>query len=234
MKRIILTGASSGIGLACLDLLKDNYRVHILSRKEEQLAKLCEDHDHLSYSVCNVQDYEECTKAVNQAVKEMGGLDVLINNAGVGYFDPIEKAKINEWKAMIDTNITGALNMIHSCLPELLNARGHVINITSVAAHQVFPNNTVYCATKHALLAISKGLRLELGGKIKVTSISPGAVDTAFIDQTTNEELLSQYKDYFKGSLNANTVAQQIKYAIEMSDESVISEIIIRPNRMPG
>ena len=232
MKKIILTGATSGIGLSTFNLLKENkYQVHIISRNKEKMESLTSNSDLLSYSVCDVSKSELLSKAVEEGIAKMKGLDVLINNSGVGYFDPLAEGKFEDWKNMIDVNITGAFNMCHACLPELIRNKGHIINITSVAAHNVFPNNVVYCATKHALMAFSKGLRLELGDKIRVTSISPGAVNTEFIDQTTNKELLKQYKEYFKTSLNPNEIAKQIVWSIEAPNEVLISEIIVRPNR---
>ncbi len=232
MKKIILTGATSGIGLSTFNLLKENnYQVHIISRNEEKMKSLTQESDRLSYSVCDVSKSDLIAKAVKEAEEKMGGIDVLINNSGVGYFDPIIESNFQDWKTMIDVNITGAFNMCHACLPELIKSNGQIINITSVASHNVFPNNVVYCATKHALMAFSKGLRMELGDKIRVTSISPGAVNTEFIDQTTNEELLQQYKEYFRNSLNPNEVAKQIVWSIQAPDEVLISEIIVRPNR---
>ncbi|MFM9004954.1 MAG: SDR family oxidoreductase, partial [Flavobacteriales bacterium] len=94
------------------------------------------------------------------------------------------------------------------------------------------PNSGVYCATKHALIAISDSIRLELPDKVRVTTISPGSVDTPFIDSTSNPHMLSQYKEYFAAGLRPEMIAEQVAHAIEASEGGVISEIIIRPNRI--
>jgi NADP-dependent 3-hydroxy acid dehydrogenase YdfG len=132
---------------------------------------------------------------------------------------------------MIDTNIKGILNFLHFALPELKKNIGHVINVGSIASHHVFPNSGVYSATKHAVFAISESIRVELMGQVKVTTISPGAVNTNFINVTTNEELLASYKEYFESSMHASTIAKQIKHALEVEDNAVINEIIVRPFR---
>ena len=132
---------------------------------------------------------------------------------------------------MVDTNVKGVLNTIHATLPELRSRKGHVINLASVAAHHVFPNSGVYCSTKWAVAALSESIRIELAKEVRVTTISPGAVNTAFISQTHNEELLSEYRDYFAAGLHPDLIAQNIVLAIETDESAVISEIIIRPNR---
>jgi NADP-dependent 3-hydroxy acid dehydrogenase YdfG len=121
--------------------------------------------------------------------------------------------------------------MFHGCLPHLLESRGHVVNIGSVASHHVFPDSGVYAATKHALFAISESIRVELMGKVRATTISPGAVNTDFINKTTNEELHSKMKDYFASAMNPDSIAIQIMNAIMAPEDSVISEIIVRPFR---
>ncbi|MEM7163073.1 MAG: SDR family oxidoreductase [Bacteroidota bacterium] len=231
MKNILLTGATSGIGLSIFELLiEQGYKIHILSRNKEKMEALCS-HESASYSVCDIKNLQEVTEGINSAVSAMGSIDVLINNSGLGYFDPIANSNLDEWHEMIDVNVKGLLSVTHGSLEELIASKGHVINITSVASHNVFPNNVVYCATKHAVMAFSKGLRMELGDKIRVTSISPGAVNTDFIHKTTNEELLNQYKEYFKTALNPMAIAEQVKWAIEAPNDVLISEIIVRPNR---
>jgi NADP-dependent 3-hydroxy acid dehydrogenase YdfG len=169
--------------------------------------------------------------AFHACLTAFGRIDVLVNNAGLGIFDPIAEGKLDDWHTMFDVNVKGLLTCIHLAIPELRKSKGQLINITSVAAHNVFPNSGVYCSTKHAVLAISEAVRLELGTEIRVTSISPGSVNTAFIDQTRNEQLLANYKDYFAAGLSPDDIARQILYTIDAPDNQVISEIIIRPNK---
>jgi NADP-dependent 3-hydroxy acid dehydrogenase YdfG len=229
MKRIIITGASSGIGLATANLLlQEGHQVGLISRSG---VKGADESENLMHITCDVRDYDQVAAAGRAFIERFGGVDVLVNNAGLGYFDTVFNGKIEEWHNMFDTNVKGLLNCLHVFLPELVKSTGHIVNIGSVASHQVFPNSGVYCATKHAVWAISEAIRLELPDKVRVTTISPGSVNTPFISSTSNEEMLNQYKDYFAAGLSADVVAQQIMHAVNTPQGAVITEIIIRPNR---
>ncbi len=231
MKHIVITGASSGIGKTTAKLLLDaGHRVSLLSRSIERLSDEF-DSPNASLVQCDVKDYDSVHKAIDQAFEAQGTIDVLINNAGLGVFDKFAEGKIEEWHNMVDTNVKGVLNCLHVALPHLRASKGHIINIASVAAHHVFPNSGVYCSTKWAVAAISESIRLELANEVRVTTISPGAVNTAFIDQTSNEDLLKDYKGYFAEGLSPSIIAENILHAINTSETAVISEIIVRPNR---
>ena len=233
MKNIIITGASSGIGEVTARMLcAKGYRVGLVARSVEKLHHLVGEFGSNAQAIpCDVTDYVQVKAAIEDFLAKHGSIDVLVNNAGLGYFDTLVGGKIEEWHMMVDVNIKGVLNCIHVALPSLIEARGHVINLGSLASHQVFPNSGVYCATKHALIAISDSLRIELPDKLRVTTISPGSVDTPFINSTSNAQMLEQYKDYFAAGLRPEMIAAQIVHAIESPTGSVISEIIIRPNR---
>jgi NADP-dependent 3-hydroxy acid dehydrogenase YdfG len=233
-KTILITGATSGIGKSTAELLVSrNYKLVLVARRIEKLEELAARHpENIALVRADVTKKEEVQQMVDEALNRFGNIDVLINNAGIGYFNPIKDSTLEEWDSMIDTNIKGLLYCIHAVLPHMLkNEEGHIINLASVAAHNVFPNNVVYCSTKHAVHAISQGLRLELSDKIKVTTISPGAVNTEFLNTTVNEQLKSQYKNYFETALSPEHIAHNIVHCIEQPDEVVISEVIIRPNR---
>lgn len=233
MKNIIITGASSGIGGALAkELDNGNYRMILSGRNRQRLDDLaaglkCEN----VVQVCDVTDYSQCKELVMTCIDKWGSVDVLVNNAGLGFFDPLEEGNIDQWHTMVDVNVKGVLNCIHSALPSLKEKKGHVINIGSIASHHVFPNSGVYCATKHALFGISESIRVELSGKVKVTTVSPGAVDTDFINKTTNEQLHADMKDYFATAMRPRSIAVQIKHAIESPEDSVVNEIIVRPFR---
>jgi NADP-dependent 3-hydroxy acid dehydrogenase YdfG len=233
MKNILITGASSGIGAATARLLiAKGHRVGLVARSADKLEQLKNELGERAIVLpCDVTRYDEVEAAFKTFLSAHGEPDVLINNAGLGFFDTLVGGKIEEWHTMVDVNVKGVLNCIHVALPSLINAKGHVVNIGSLASHQVFPNSGVYCATKHALIAISDSLRLELPDKLRVTTISPGSVDTPFIDSTSNPQMLAQYKDYFAAGLRPEMIAEQIAHAIEAPAGSVLSEIIIRPNR---
>lgn len=233
MKKILITGASKGIGKASVEKLSSQgHRIHIVSRSIDELDAIARGNNNISWSSGDVRDHLGIVKAIQEGIEKMNGLDVIVNNAGLGYFDPIDQGKIEDWHNMVDVNLKGALSVIHTCLPHLIKSKGHIVNITSVAAHLVFPNSGVYCATKHALMAISESLRIELAGKIKVSSISPGAVNTSFIEQTRNETLLKDLRPYFESSLKPMDIAEQIAMVINASESTVISEVIIRPNKI--
>ncbi len=234
MKTVLITGASSGIGRATAEILaaSENYNLVLVSRNIKKVEAYADDLPCnsliLKGDVCDIDSVKDVVKETKD---EFGSIDVLINNAGLGYFDRIDEGKLNEWHEMIDTNIKGILNYLHFTMDELKKNRGHVINLGSIASHHIFPNSGVYSATKHAVHAICESIRLELMGEVKVTMISPGAVNTNFINITTNEKLHANYKEYFETAMHATTIAKQIKHALEADDDAVINEIIIRPFR---
>lgn len=232
-KRIIITGASSGIGEATARTLHaSGHTLYLVARNTSKLESLkTELSERIHVYSADVKDYAAVQTFVQDAIQKMGGVDVLINNAGLGIFDPVAQGKIEDWHEMFDVNVKGLLNCLHVALPHLIEQKGHVINLGSVASHNVFANSGVYCATKHAVFAISESLRIELPDKIRVTTISPGSVNTAFIDQTKNEELLKDYKSYFAAGMSPEWIADNIRYAVEAPENTVVSEIIVRPNR---
>ncbi|WP_306643906.1 SDR family oxidoreductase [Sanyastnella coralliicola] len=231
-KRIIITGASSGIGYAAASLLaKQGNKILVSARRTDRLEELAAKFPgQIDTIKCDVTNVDEVRAMVQKCVDAFGGVDVLINNAGMGLFDPLIDAKLEDWHAMFDVNVKGLLTCVHAGIPELRKTHGHIINLGSVASHNVFPNSGVYCATKHAVLAISESIRIELRKEVRVTTISPGAVNTEFIDQTKNEELLKSYKPNFEAGMTAELIAEQIAHAVNMPQSSNVSEIIIRPN----
>ncbi|MEY3598911.1 MAG: hypothetical protein RL521_1333 [Bacteroidota bacterium] len=231
MKNVIITGGSSGIGAATAQLLiEKGHRVHLMGRNQAKLSELKNQlGEQCSYTVGDVRNTEDCAATYSEAKNAMGCVDVLINNAGLGIFDPLKEAKLEDWHEMVDTNIKGILNMIHLTLSELIERKGHVINLGSVASHHVFANSGIYCATKHAVLAISESLKVEHSKHIRITTICPGAVNTPFIHATKNEDLLKEYVPNFEKGLDPLNIAAQMVHVIEAPEGVNISEIIIRP-----
>ncbi len=231
MKNILITGGSSGIGAVTAKmLLERGHKVHLMGRNESKLKTISEDFSNqCTYSVGDVRNVEDCEFTFTEALQKMGSIDVLINNAGLGIFDPLKNARLEDWHEMVDTNIKGILNMIHFSLHEIISQKGHIINLGSVASHHVFPNSGVYCATKHAVLAIGESLKVEHGKNIRITTICPGAVNTPFIHVTKNEDLLKEYIPNFENGLNPEDIAAQMVHVIEAPTGVNISEIIIRP-----
>lgn len=227
---ILITGASSGIGKATAEELQQ--RGHHLSLCSRNVEKLKGMEANAFVASCDVSDHAQVKTFVEAAEQKHGSVDVLVNNAGLGMFNKLVDAPIEEWHQMIDVNLKGLLNLIHAVLPGMRRQHsGHIINLGSVASHDVFPNSGVYCATKHAVLAISKSIRKECSDFLKVTTISPGAVDTNFIQQTGNSELREMMEGQFADGMTSKMIADQIIYAIEYDNNAVINEILIRPNK---
>jgi NADP-dependent 3-hydroxy acid dehydrogenase YdfG len=235
-QRIWITGASSGIGrTSTIALAEAGHRVLATARRTEALDALADDcrelAGHVEVMSCDVTLPESCAACATWMSEHWGGIDVVIPNAGIGYFDPLTEGKLQEWKSMVDVNVTGVLNTLHAALPMLLEAKGLVINIGSLAARQVFPNSGVYCATKHAVLAISESLRTEFRNDLAVTTLNPGAVNTPFIDRTTNESLRASYRPQFDEGMDPEFVAQAIVWTVACQGKGVVSELTIRPDR---
>ncbi len=230
---ILITGASSGIGEATARLLHTSgHTVYLIARSIEKLQILQSELGSRCFiEKVDVVDYSGVKQSIENAIHTMGSMDVLVNNAGLGVFDPIAQGSIEDWHLMFDVNVKGLLNCIHAALPHLIEQKGHIVNLGSVASHHVFANSGVYCATKHAVFAISESLRIELPDKIRITTISPGSVNTPFIDSTKNADLLKDYKSYFAAGMSPELIADTIRYAIETPSSAVISEIMVRPNR---
>jgi NADP-dependent 3-hydroxy acid dehydrogenase YdfG len=233
MKHIFITGASSGIGKAIAENLHSKgYALTLFARNAQALEEIKNQlGERVFVTTGDIRNASAVREAIAQSVAHYGQLDGLVNNAGLGYFDPLQQAKLEHWHEMIDTNVKGILNAFHAAMPHLIEARGHVINIGSVASHLVFPNSGIYSATKHAVLAISESIRMELSGKIGVTTISPGSVNTPFIEQTTNAQLLQELRPGFAGGLAPETIAEQIAFVLAHEGRAIINEIIIRPDK---
>ena len=204
-----------------------------MARSTEAMQRLAEQHRDgaIECATVDVRDHHAVAAAVERMVGSCGGIDVCIPNAGLGIFSPLAEAQFEDWKTMIDVNVTGVLATLHAALPSLISNKGHIIQIGSIAARNVFPNSGVYCATKHAVLALSESLRMEFREDLAVTTINPGAVNTAFIDQTNNAELRESYRPQFEAGMDAEFIAEAIAQAIESAGRGVYSEITVRPDR---
>ena len=144
----------------------------------------------------DVTHYDQVKRLVDTAVQKYGRIDVMINNAGLMPHSPLERLKIDDWNRTIDVNIKGVLYGIAAALPYMKQQKaGHIINVSSVAGHKVTPNGAVYCATKHAVRALSEGLRVEVKPyNIRTTIISPGAVATELPDSITEPDVADRHR----------------------------------------
>jgi 3-hydroxy acid dehydrogenase/malonic semialdehyde reductase len=187
-KRIaLITGATSGIGEATARLLAaNNFNLILCGRRQDRLDKLQTELGKftstttLSFDVRNQQSVANAIASLPDAWK---GIDVLVNNAGNAHgLDPIQNGSIEDWDAMIDINVKGLLYVSKAVLPVMTERKsGHIINLGSIAGKEVYPNGNVYCASKFAVDALTRGMRIDLNAfGIKVTSINPGMVETEF------------------------------------------------------
>jgi NADP-dependent 3-hydroxy acid dehydrogenase YdfG len=188
-RTIFITGASAGFGKACAERFAANGdRLILLARRKERLEALAEELHAKFKTACHlivadVRDQEAVTKAINLLPEEWNQIDVLINNAGLALGrDFFEEADLSDWNTMIDTNVKGLLYVAQAVAKKMSVAKkGHIINIGSIAGKEVYEKGNVYCATKFAVDAISKAMRIDLlRHGIKVTSIHPGAAETEF------------------------------------------------------
>lgn len=234
-KVVIITGASSGIGEATAKLLaKQGAQLVLAARREDRLKNLQQEIEQLGgkavYQVTDVTDASQVDALAKLAQDTFGSVDVLVNNAGLMPLSKLNKNKQDEWNTMVDVNIKGVLYGIGAVLPYMREQkRGHIINISSVAGHDVMPSSAVYSGTKFAVRAITEGLRKEesVENNIRATIISPGAVDTELKDHITDEEIKQGIGDL--KAMDADAIARAIAYAVNEPDDVAVNEILIRP-----
>ena len=237
-KTILITGASSGIGEATARVLAAaGANVILGARRTDRLealaAEIAAAGGNVRFRALDVTSLADMEAFVKFAEAEFGRNDVLVNNAGLMPLSPLNALKIDEWDRMIDVNIRGVLHGIAAGLP-LMEAQsaGHVVNIASIGAHQVFPTSAVYCATKFAVWAISDGLRQETD-KIRVTTICPGVTTSELAETITHEGSREGMKSFRETAIPASAIANAILYAVSQPAEVDVSEIIVRPTASP-
>jgi NADP-dependent 3-hydroxy acid dehydrogenase YdfG len=235
-KVVIITGASSGIGEATAVMLAERGAKVVLGARGlnrlEALARRIEARGgEVTYAQTDVRRREGLTSLVSLALDRYGQLDVLISNAGIMPVSPLDDLRVEDWENMIDINIKGVLYGIAAALPVFRKQGfGHFVNTASTAGHKTVPNQSVYSATKFAVRAISEGLRMEAGEKLRVTIISPGFVNTNFAEGVTNPEVKTQRENARDNlALPPEAIARAIVFAIEQPSDVDVNEIIVRP-----
>jgi NADP-dependent 3-hydroxy acid dehydrogenase YdfG len=235
-KVAIITGASSGIGEATAKLLASRgVTVALAARRLDNLQRIAGEIEagggRASVHQVDVTRQSEVEKLVADVVEAHGRLDVMVNNAGLMAIAPLSLRKTEEWDRMIDVNIKGLLYGVAAALPVFeAQQSGHFVNIASVVGIKVFsPGGTVYSGTKFAVRAISEGLRHEVGGAIRTTVISPGAIDTELKYGSGHADSRNFVVDFYKMAIPAESVATAIAYAIEQPASVDVNEIVIRP-----
>jgi hypothetical protein len=236
-KIALITGATSGIGRAtAIALSENNFNVIITGRRKkllEDLEKEIKTKSSNKIYILNfdVRNKEEVSEAIDSLPKEWKNIDVLVNNAGLAVgLNHIDEGVIDDWERMIDTNIKGLLYITRKISPLMVaKKQGHIVNIGSTAGKEAYENGNVYCGTKHAVDAISKGMRIDLlKHKIKVTAINPGMVETEFSIvrfKGDKEKADNAYKGFTP--LYAHDVADAILYAVTRPEHVCINDMII-------
>lgn len=235
-KVVVITGASSGLGESTARHLSSlGARVVLGARRKDKLDALVADlvsagGEAVAYQT-DVTSQTEVNALIQGALKTFGRIDVLVNNAGLMANAPLSEGRVDEWDRMIDINIKGLLYGIAAALPVFQEQNsGHFINIGSVAGMKVFsPGGTVYSGTKFAVRAISEGLRHEVGGSIRTTTIEPGAVDSELKFGSSHQQTSDFVVDFYKQAIPATSVARAIAFAIEQPADVDINEIVLRP-----
>ncbi|MCX6253980.1 MAG: SDR family oxidoreductase [Bacteroidia bacterium] len=243
-KTIMVTGATAGFGKAtAVRFAKNGYNIIITGRRKERLDEL--EKELLSYGKIkvlslnfDVRKRDEVASVIGNLPAEWKTIDILVNNAGLAVgLDHIDTGNIDDWDRMIDTNIKGLLYITRAVAPLMVaRNRGHIFNIGSIAGKEAYENGNVYCATKSAVDALSKSMRIDLlKNNIKVTHIAPGMAVTEFslVRFKGDEE---KAKVPYKGidALNANDIADAIYYCATLPAHVCINDLVITPTQQAG
>lgn len=236
---VLVTGATSGIGKACAEkFAQKGCDIIITGRRKERLLDLQKDlQDKYKINILplnfDVRDNSQVEKSLTSMPEKWKHIDILVNNAGLAAGkDPIQNALLSDWEAMIDTDIKGLLYVSRIVLPWMRAANhGHVFNLCSIAGKEVYAGGSVYCAVKHAVDAISKGMRIDcLQHNIKVTNICPGAVETEFSmvrfkgDKKKNDDTYQGFTP-----LTGEDIADTIVYCAFLPKHVCINDLVIMP-----
>lgn len=240
MRKIaFISGATSGIGYATAILLAhNNYDLIITGRRLNKLEQLKREieNDNQAKVIClnfDIRSNDDVSKAIDSLPENLKKIDLLVNNAGLAMgLNTIQNGNLNDWETMIDTNIKGLLYLSFKIAPLMIqNKKGHIINIGSIAGKEVYPNGNVYCATKFAVDALSKSMRIDmLPYGIKVTQIAPGMVDTEFSTVRFHGDKIKADKVY-EGltPLFAQDIAEIILFVANRPEHVCINDIVVTP-----
>jgi NADP-dependent 3-hydroxy acid dehydrogenase YdfG len=234
-KTALITGATSGIGRAtAIELAKKGVNLIICGRRQERLVNLqIELNDFALIHTLNfdVRNKERVFEAIKSLPEEFSNIDILINNAGNAHgLDPIDKGNVDDWDSMLDINVKGLLYVSKAIIPQMTERRsGHIINIGSTAGKEVYPKGNVYCASKHAVDAITQGMRMDLNQYgIRVGAVNPGMVETEFSNvrfKGDDEKAKSIYEGF--EPLTPKDVAEIIYFIISRPAHVNIADLMV-------
>jgi 3-hydroxy acid dehydrogenase / malonic semialdehyde reductase len=233
-----VTGATAGIGEACVwAFAKAGYRLLVCGRRAERLDALKAELEATGAAVHTLLLDVRDSKAVNSAIESLPAdwqaIDVLVNNAGLARgLSTVQAGLLNDWDEMIDTNLKGLLYISRAVLPGMVaRGKGQVINIGSTAAKEVYPNGNVYCATKHAVDALTRGMRQDLiGTGVRVSSVQPGMVNTEFStvrfhgDEARADKIYEGFRP-----LSAQDVADVVLYVAQAPEHVNVADVLLLP-----
>ncbi len=228
----VITGASSGIGEATARALAaDGHRLALLARRADRVEALASDLGDRAVAIeADVTDRDSIVAAAERVRDELGGADVLVNNAGVMLLAPFSSDQLAEMRQMVETNLLGAMTATEVFLDQLRDGGGDLVNISSVAARTARPGSSVYNATKWGLNGWSEALRQELQPDVRVTIVEPGAVATELTDHITDagaKEAAEQLYD--EVAITSEDIAEVIAFAVGRPRRMTLNEILIRP-----
>lgn len=236
-KTVLVTGATAGFGKAiAIKFASEGNRVIITGRRNERLNELVEEiqnkYEVEALGLCfDVRSEDQVISAIESIPENWKNIDILVNNAGLASgLDPIQTGSTEDWDKMIDTNVKGLLYVSSAIIPLLMaQKKGHIINIGSTAGKEVYPSGNVYCASKHAVDAITKGMRIDLlQHGIKVTQIAPGAAETEFsIVRFHGDE--QRAKDAYNGyqPMIAEDIAELVYYSTTLPAHLCINDLVV-------
>ncbi len=236
---VLITGASSGIGRSCAEIFAaSGCRLLLAARRKERLEELSvalEEKNGAEVVTVglDVRDREAVDQWVEGLPESWRNIDILVNNAGLARgLAPLHEGDVTDWEEMIDTNLKGLLWVTRALLPGMIaRGRGHVINIGSIAGHEVYPSGNVYCATKHAVAALSRSLGIDtLGTGVRVSSVDPGMVETEFsaVRYHGDTEIAAKTYQNFP-PLKAEDIAETVLFCATRPPHVNIHEVLIMP-----
>jgi NADP-dependent 3-hydroxy acid dehydrogenase YdfG len=237
-RRIAITGASSGIGEATAEkLAAEGAQVALGARRKDRIDAVAERIGDSAHALeVDVTDEHAAIGFIDAAAEAMGGLDGLINNAGVMLLGPVGGADTGEWRRMIEVNLLGLLYCTHAALPKMQeNGGGHIVNVSSVAGRTANLGSAVYNMTKWGVTGFSEGLRQEaLHSDIRVTCLEPGFVETELQSHNENpmvQDAIKQMREQIGDLMTAEDMANAILYALSQPERVSVNEILVRPTK---
>jgi NADP-dependent 3-hydroxy acid dehydrogenase YdfG len=233
----VITGASSGIGEATARaLVAAGYRVALLARRIDRTSELAGELGDSARAIeADVTDRDSLIAAAERVRVELGGTDVLVNNAGLMLLGPFSSDQRDDYRRMIETNLLGAITTTEVFLDQLRDGGGDLINISSVAGRTARPTNAVYAATKWGINGWSESLRQALQPGIRVTVIEPGAVATELTSHITHDETREETEAFVKDlAMRPEDIAEVIVFAVSRPRRMTLNEILVRPTAQAG